>query len=105
MMNSEIKNLFFIIFSALILRILFDVINSMGIHYEEAQYWVWSQNPSLSYLTKGPFIANAIAISEWIFGYGYLGLKFLSFDAYAGTALILGFCAYLISEEKTAFYF
>ena len=104
MMNSEIKNLFFIIFSALILRILFDVINSMGVHYEEAQYWVWSQNPSLSYLTKGPFIANAIAISEWIFGYGYLGLKFLSFDAYAGTALILGFCAYLISEEKTAFY-
>ena len=72
MINSEIKNLFFIIFSALILRILFDVINSMGIHYEEAQYWVWSQNPSLSYLTKGPFIANAIAISEWIFGYGYL---------------------------------
>ena len=60
-MKSEIKNLFPIIFSALILRILFDVINGIGIHYEEAQYWVWSQNPSLSYLTKGPFIANAIA--------------------------------------------
>lgn len=103
-MKSEIKNLLPIIFSALILRILFDAINGIGIHYEEAQYWVWSQNPSLSYLTKGPFIANAIAISEWIFGHSYLGLKFLSLNAYVGIALILGFCAYLISEEKKAFY-
>ena len=103
-MKSEIRNLLFIIFSALILRVLFDFINGIEIHYEEAQYWVWSQNSSLSYLTKGPFIAKAIAISEWIFGYGYLGLKFLSFDAYAGTAIILGICSYLISQEKTALY-
>ena len=55
---------------------------------------------SLSYSTKGPFIAKAIAISEWIFGHGYLGLKFLSFDAYAATAIVLGVCSYLISQEK-----
>jgi len=103
-MKSEIKNLLLIIFTALTLRVLFDVVNSIDIHYEEAQYWVWSQNSSLSYLTKGPFIAKAIAISEWVFGHGYLGLKFLSFDAYAATAIVLGVCSYLISEEKTALY-
>ena len=103
-MKSEIKNLLLIIFTALTLRVLFDVVNCIDIHYEEAQYWVWSQNSSLSYLTKGPFIAKAIAISEWVFGHGYLGLKFLSFDAYAATAIVLGVCSYLISEEKTALY-
>lgn len=103
-MKSEIKNLLLIIFTALTLRVLFDVVNGIDIHYEEAQYWVWSQNSSLSYLTKGPFIAKAIAISEWVFGHGYLGLKFLSFDAYAATAIVLGVCSYLISEEKTALY-
>ncbi|MBT10208.1 MAG: hypothetical protein CMD63_02965, partial [Gammaproteobacteria bacterium] len=91
-MKSEIKNLLLIIFTALTLRVLFDVVNGIDIHYEEAQYWVWSQNSSLSYLTKGPFIAKAIAISEWVFGHGYLGLKFLSFDAYAATAIVLGVC-------------
>ena len=103
-MKSEIKNLLIIIFTALTLRVLFDVVNGIDIHYEEAQYWVWSQNSSLSYLTKGPFIAKAIAVSEWVFGHGYLGLKFLSFDAYAATAIVLGVCSYLISEEKTALY-
>ena len=68
------------------------------------QYWVWSQNPSLSYLTKGPFIAQAIALSEWIFGYSYLGLKFLSICAYVGTAIIIGICSYLVNKNKTAFY-
>ena len=97
-MKSEIKNLLIIIFTALTLRVLFDVVNGIDIHYEEAQYWVWSQNSSLSYLTKVPFIAKAIAISEWVFGHGYLGLKFLSFDAYAATAIVLGVCSYLISE-------
>ena len=34
-MKSEIRNLLFIIFSALILRVLFDFINGIEIHYEE----------------------------------------------------------------------
>tara|TARA_B100000214_G_scaffold375485_1_gene362079 strand:+ start:625 stop:1989 length:1365 start_codon:yes stop_codon:yes gene_type:complete len=104
MMRVDITKVFFIILSACILRILFDFINSLEIHYEEAQYWVWSQNPSLSYLTKGPFIAQAIAISEWFFGYSYLGLKFLSICAYVGTAIIIGICSYLVNKNKTAFY-
>ena len=104
MIKSDAIKVFFIIFSACILRVFFDFINDIEIHYEEAQYWVWSQNPSLSYLTKGPFIAQAIALSEWIFGHSYLGLKFLSFVSYGGTAIIIGVCSYLISKEKTAFY-
>ena len=104
MIKSDAIKVFFIIFSACILRVFFDFINDIEIHYEEAQYWVWSQNPSLSYLTKGPLIAQAIALSEWIFGHSYLGLKFLSFVSYGGTAIIIGVCSYLISKEKTAFY-
>ena len=50
--------LFAFIFLCLILsaRLLFDFINAIEIHYDEAQYWVWSQNLSLSYLSKGPLV-------------------------------------------------
>ena len=73
-----------IISLVVIFRVFFDVINEIETHYEEAQYWVWSQNPSLSYLSKGPLIANAISVSNFIFGQTYLGLKFFSYLALIG---------------------
>ena len=87
--------LFAFLFLSLVLsaRFLFDLINALEIHFDEAQYWVWSQNLSLSYLSKGPLVPSMIAFSNLIFGQSYLGLKFFSYVAYAGTALFLSLTA------------
>ena len=64
-----------ILISIIFVRILFDIINQIEIHFDEAQYWVWSQNLSLSYLSKGPLVPTLIAISNAVFGKSYLGCK------------------------------
>jgi len=89
-----------ILVSVIIFRVLYDVYNSIEYHYEEAQYWVWSQNLSLSYLTKGPLVSWSIYLSNEIFGQNYLGLKFFSLLALIATILLLGFIAEELSSDK-----
>ena len=97
--------LFAFIFLCLILsaRLLFDFINAIEIHYDEAQYWVWSQNLSLSYLSKGPLVPLMIAFSNLVFGQSFLGLKFFSYTAYAGTILLLSLTASRLSGKEDSF--
>src|SRR3569623_1327075 len=40
------------------------------LHYDEAQYWEWSQQLDWSYYSKGPLVAWLIALSETLFGHG-----------------------------------
>lgn len=93
-----------ILISIIFVRIIFDIINQIEIHFDEAQYWVWSQNLSLSYLSKGPLVPTSIAISNAVFGKSYLGLKFFSFAAYLGTILMLSMSASKLSGKKESFH-
>lgn len=94
-----------VISSVVIFRVLFDVINQIEIHYEEAQYWVWSQNLSLSYLSKGPFIASAISISNIIFGQTYAGLKLFSYLALVGCIIFLSLASEKLSKDRNTFIY
>ena len=40
------------------------------LHYDEAQYWEWSQHLDWSYYSKGPLVAWLIALAEYLFGHG-----------------------------------
>ena len=102
---TKSNSLFAFCFLCLILsaRLLFDLINAIEIHFDEAQYWVWSQNLSLSYLSKGPLVPSMIAFSNQIFGQSYLGLKFFSYIAFAGTALLLSLTALKLSGKEESF--
>lgn len=40
------------------------------LHYDEAQYWEWSQQLDWSYYSKGPLVAWLIALSEALLGHG-----------------------------------
>ncbi len=84
----------------IILRILFDYINDIEYHYEETQYWVWSKNLSLSYLTKGPAVSWLIFVSEEVFGQSYFGIKFFPLLALLGTILLLGEIARELSNDS-----
>ena len=92
-----------VISSVVFLRVLFDGINQIETHYEEAQYWVWSQNLSLSYLSKGPFIASAIKVSNIIFGQTYLGLKFFSYLAFIGSLIFLTLTSKKLTKDENNF--
>jgi 4-amino-4-deoxy-L-arabinose transferase-like glycosyltransferase len=97
--NSPVLVVIFLLF-LICLRIAYDFLNGIEYHYDEAQYWVWSQNPSLSYLTKGPFVASIISLSNSIFGQSYLGLKFFSLLAYIGTIIFISFSSIVLKKDK-----
>ena len=104
MTKSNFLFYFFSVVVILFARVAFDVINRIEVHFDEAQYWVWSQNLSLSFLSKGPLAPSLIALSNQIFGQTYFGLKFFSFVAYLGTIITLSLTAFKISNKKTSFY-
>ena len=45
-------------------------LSGLEMHFDEAQYWTWSQQLDWSYATKGPLLAWLIAASEGLFGHG-----------------------------------
>ncbi len=45
-------------------------LSGLELHFDEAQYWTWSQQLDWSYATKGPLLAWLIAASESLFGHG-----------------------------------
>ena len=104
MTKSNFLFYFFSIIAVLFARVAFDIINQIEVHFDEAQYWVWSQNLSLSYLSKGPLVPSLIALSNAVFGQTYLGLKFFSFVAYLATIITLSLIAFKISNKKVSFY-
>ena len=97
--NSSVLVIIFFL-SLISFRVAYDLINGIEYHYEEAQYWVWSQNLSLSYLTKGPFVASIISFSNSIFGKSYLGLKFFSLLAYIGTIIFISCSSLALNKDK-----
>ena len=84
-------------------RFSFDFINKIDIHYEEAQYWVWSQNLSLSYLTKGPFLPWLLSFSNYLFGNTYFALKIFPFLSIFLTAALLSMTLNEISAKKKSY--
>ncbi len=82
------------------LRIFFDIVNEIDIHYEEAQYWVWSQNLSLSYSTKGPFLAWLLSFSSYLFGNTVFSLKIFSYLSIFLTSALLTLTLNEISTNK-----
>ncbi len=61
-----------------------------GLHFDEAQYWTWSQRLDWSYYSKGPLIAWLIALSTGLFGHGEWQVRLFGWLAH-GALLVLTF--------------
>jgi 4-amino-4-deoxy-L-arabinose transferase-like glycosyltransferase len=46
------------------------VVSPLDLHFDEAQYWVWSRTPDWGYFSKPPLIAWVIAATTAVFGNG-----------------------------------
>ena len=60
---------------------------TMGVHFDEAYYWLYSQHPAFGYFDHPPMIAWLIIVGMWLFK-GTLGLRI--------TIIILSSCSVLI---------
>jgi len=79
----------------LILRSIFVVYGFTDLHFEEAQYWMWSKRLDWSYYSKPPMIAYFNYISTTVLGDTELGIRinaiFLGF--------LTGFLIFFFSKE------
>ena len=69
------KNLFWLFFSLLLLKITAIYLTSFNLFGDEAQYWLWSKNLDVGYYSKPPFLAWSIWIYAVFFGDTFFSLK------------------------------
>jgi 4-amino-4-deoxy-L-arabinose transferase-like glycosyltransferase len=67
-MNIYQERTLWLISIFLILRLIFLYLSPLGLHGDEAQYWVWSKNLDWGYYSKPPFVALIISITTSVFG-------------------------------------
>lgn len=90
---------------AFFVRILFVLYRDIDLSTEEAQYWLWSKHPDLSYYSKPPLIAYINFISTSVFGDTELGVRIGSITFGFLTAVVVYyFSKYLFKDEKLAFF-
>ena len=72
-----------------LLRLLVAEAGGFDLHFDEAQYWEWSQRLDWSYATKGPLVAWLIAASTALFGHGEWQVRLFAWLAYDLFLLLL----------------
>lgn len=72
------------------------------LHYDEAQYWEWSQHLDWSYYSKGPLVAWLIALSEFLFGHGDWQIRLPAWIAHAAQLVLVFHFALDVWHERAA---
>lgn len=75
-----------------------------NLYFDEAYYWVWSQNFDWGYYSKPPMIAWVISLATSIFGDSSLVLKSISILIYPLTATVIYLSTKTLFNERTALY-
>ncbi len=78
-------------------RCLFVAYGHLDLHYEEAQYWTWSQNLDWSYYSKPPLIAYVNYLAQAVFGHSELTVRLNAILLGLLTAVVM----YLFAKEVT----
>jgi len=72
------------------------------LHYDEAQYWEWSQQLDWSYYSKGPLVAWLIALSETLFGHGVWQVRLPAWIAHGALLAVVFRFALDVWGNRTA---
>jgi undecaprenyl-diphosphatase len=68
--GRDIILLLLLVCGLVLLRALLMDRGGFDLHFDEAQYWEWSQQLDWGYYSKGPLVAWLIALGEAVFGHG-----------------------------------
>ena len=70
-------------------RLIALLLTPLTLGVDEAQYWLWSQNPDFGYFSKPPMLAWLIAITTHLFGDSPAAIRLTAPLLHAGIALML----------------
>ncbi|MEM7727663.1 MAG: glycosyltransferase family 39 protein [Pseudomonadota bacterium] len=73
----------------LVFRVALLLLNPLGLHGDEAQYWAWAQDPAFGYYSKPPLIAWIIAATTALFGDATWAVRLASPVMHTATAVIV----------------
>src|ERR1700740_26791 len=71
------------------LRLVWLALQPADLFPDEAQYWVWSQQPAFGYYSKPPLVAWLIALTTMLFGDSEFAVRLSAPLLHAGAALFL----------------
>ena len=94
-MDKSIKILSYLSLAFVIFKIIAVYYSELGLHGDEAQYWVWSNELAGGYFSKPPLLPLFIKIFSLFFGNSIFGIKLLSLSVYLITSTIV----YLIGKK------
>ncbi|MBG77179.1 MAG: hypothetical protein CMI98_04825 [Pelagibacteraceae bacterium] len=100
--NKDIKALLILSFLFLLFKIISIYFSKLGLHGDEAQYWVWSNNVAMGYFSKPPLIAYVINFFTSIFGEAIYTLKYISVIFYLGTSFLVYVLSRMVFNERIA---
>ncbi len=84
------------------LRGFISTAGGFDLHFDEAQYWEWSQHLDWSYYSKGPLVAWLIAASTGLFGHGEWQVRLFAWLAHSGFLLVLFVFAHQFWRSRRA---
>jgi len=90
----QIRFLFFLCVVVLLIKIIAIYITEFDLFGDEAQYWIWSQNPDFGYYSKPPLLAWLIALVCSFFGNNFEVLKLIPVCLYCVSSYVV----YLVSN-------
>ncbi len=88
-----------------LVRLISLAITDLSLHFDEAQYWFWAQEPAFGYYSKPPLIGWLIAGTTALCGDGAFCIRWPAPVIHGLTALALGWAAGLLlphSDPRTA---
>lgn len=84
------------------LRLFEFGISGAGLHVDEAQYWLWSNDLDWGYFSKPPVLVALIHVSTTLFGNTVLGVKALAMVCWLLASWVLGLLAYRMAGAQVA---
>lgn len=81
------------------LRLVVWLVSGAGLHVDEAQYWIWSQQLQWGYYSKPPGIAVLIAVSTALLGDGLIGVRWLAALCWLGSGFLVAGTAWYVTTR------
>lgn len=85
-------------------RLLVREALGLGLHFDEAQYFVWSLDPAWGYFSKPPLVAWAIGAARHACGDGAFCIRLPATIAFAGATGFVFLTGRRLFEERTGFW-
>ncbi len=96
---------FFSIFAIFSVRVIYNFYLNLPLHFDEAQYWDWSQNLDWGYFSKPPFLAFLIRLITETCGSGENCIKSLSAFIHSLTSIIIFLSVYSMTKNYKKSFF